>query len=71
MHKIKTCNLSNKLDPFKVSALVNLGSSYLNGGIDAKRMGTAHASVAPYQAIDTADGYIAIGKKVIIQISSD
>ena len=47
----------------QVSTMVNLASSYLNGGgLDQGRQGTAHASIVPYQAFETADGkWITIG----------
>eukprot|EP00095_Tigriopus_kingsejongensis_P004450 maker-scaffold168_size293125-snap-gene-0.21 protein:Tk04450 transcript:maker-scaffold168_size293125-snap-gene-0.21-mRNA-1 annotation:"caib baif -transferase family protein c7orf10 homolog" len=45
----------------QVSTLVNLSSSYLNGGIEAKRHGTAHASIVPYQSFPTQDGYMTVG----------
>ena len=45
----------------QVSMLVNAGSNYLVGGADSKRYGTAHASIVPYQAFKTKDGYIAFG----------
>ncbi|TRY63024.1 hypothetical protein TCAL_05566 [Tigriopus californicus] len=45
----------------QVSTLVNLSSSYLNGGIEAQRQGTAHASIVPYQSFQTKDGYMTIG----------
>ena len=47
---------------FQVSTLVNLSSSYLNGGREAKRLGTAHASIVPYETFKTADGYFTIGR---------
>lgn len=45
----------------QVSTLVNLSSSYLNGGVEAQRQGTAHASIVPYQSFQTKDGYMTIG----------
>jgi len=45
----------------QVSTLVNLSSNYLNGGLEAKRLGTAHASIVPYETFETADGYFTIG----------
>jgi len=35
---------------------VNLASNYLNGGIEAKKLGTAHESIVPYQSFQTKDG---------------
>lgn len=45
----------------QVATLVNLSSSYLNGNVEAKRWGTAHASIVPYQSFQTKDGYFTIG----------
>lgn len=50
------CNLLST----QVSCMVNLASNYLNGGLEARRWGTAHESIVPYQAIPTADGHITI-----------
>lgn len=44
----------------QVSALVNIASNYLVAGAEAKRWGTAHASIVPYQVFPTADRPIAI-----------
>lgn len=43
------------------SLLINVGSNYLNAGTEAKRWGTAHSSIVPYQAFKTKDGYLTIG----------
>lgn len=51
------CNLLST----QVSCMVNLASNYLNGGQEARRWGTAHESIVPYQAFPTADGHISIG----------
>lgn len=45
----------------QVSWLANQGLNYLTGGIVAKRMGTGHPNTAPYQAFETADGFIIMG----------
>lgn len=45
----------------QVSCMVNLASSYLNGGKEPKRWGTAHESIVPYESFATSDGYITIG----------
>ncbi|KAJ8314144.1 hypothetical protein KUTeg_008705 [Tegillarca granosa] len=37
---------------FKVASLVNIGSNYLNAGLEATRHGTAHQSIVPYQTIN-------------------
>ncbi|ESP01664.1 hypothetical protein LOTGIDRAFT_180274 [Lottia gigantea] len=51
------CNLLST----QVASLVNISSNYLNAGMEAKRYGTAHESIVPYQAFETSDGYIIIG----------
>lgn len=45
----------------QIACLVNLGANYLLAGQEAKRWGTAHESIVPYQAFKTADGYMTIG----------
>ena len=45
----------------QLSELINIGSNYLNAGIEAKRWGTAHESIVPYEAFPTKDGYYTIG----------
>ncbi|MBI4879719.1 MAG: CoA transferase [Planctomycetes bacterium] len=44
----------------QVAALVNIGSNYLVAGKKARRWGTAHESIVPYQAFQAKDGHIAI-----------
>jgi succinate--hydroxymethylglutarate CoA-transferase len=46
---------------FQVASLANLGSNYINSGQEAKRMGTAHASIVPYESFRSKDGYMTIG----------
>lgn len=42
--------------------MVNLASNYLNAGNEAKRWGTAHESIVPYQAFQTKDNrWITVG----------
>ncbi|KAI4466182.1 succinate--hydroxymethylglutarate coa-transferase [Holotrichia oblita] len=57
--------LGQKIDANLVSTqlatLINIGSNYLNAGKEAKRWGTAHESVVPYEAFPTKDGYFTIG----------
>lgn len=43
------------------SLLINVASNYLNAGTEAKRWGTAHSSIVPYQSFKTADGYLTLG----------
>jgi len=45
----------------QVITLINIASSYLNGDETPKRWGTAHASIVPYQALRTKDGYLIVG----------
>jgi formyl-CoA transferase len=44
----------------QASALANIGSNYLVAGKEARRWGTAHESIVPYQVFNTADYPIAI-----------
>jgi hypothetical protein len=34
---------------FQIASLINIGSNYLNAGMEARRHGTAHESIVPYQ----------------------
>uniref|UniRef100_A0A336MR01 CSON015573 protein n=1 Tax=Culicoides sonorensis TaxID=179676 RepID=A0A336MR01_CULSO len=45
----------------QVASLINIGSSYLNSGKEAKRWGTAHESIVPYEAFKTSSGYLTVG----------
>ncbi|KAJ3257242.1 hypothetical protein HK103_004796 [Boothiomyces macroporosus] len=45
----------------QVATLANIGSSYLIGGVEAKRWGTMHPSIVPYQSFPTKDGQIVVG----------
>ncbi|KAK3108299.1 hypothetical protein FSP39_005177 [Pinctada imbricata] len=51
------CNLFST----QVASLINIGSNYLNVGIEATRHGTAHPSIVPYQAFKTEDSYFLVG----------
>jgi formyl-CoA transferase len=44
----------------QVASLANIASSYLVGGKEAQRWGTAHESIVPYQVFPTKDRAIAI-----------
>lgn len=55
------CRLDLSLLETQVITLINIASSYLNGGEIPKRWGTAHASIVPYQALRTKDGYLIVG----------
>ncbi|KAJ1997365.1 hypothetical protein H4R26_005857, partial [Coemansia thaxteri] len=45
----------------QLSMLVNIGSNYLVGGLEAQRWGTRHSSIAPYEVFPTKDGAVCIG----------
>jgi succinate--hydroxymethylglutarate CoA-transferase len=45
----------------QVASLANIGSNFLIDGLEAKRMGTAHGAIVPYQSFPTKDGHIVIG----------
>jgi len=45
----------------QVASLANIGSNFLVGGQEAKRMGTQHGAIVPYQSFKTKDGHVVIG----------
>ncbi|XP_027691749.1 succinate--hydroxymethylglutarate CoA-transferase isoform X2 [Vombatus ursinus] len=51
------CNLLSS----QVACLTQVAVNYLIGGKEAKRWGTAHGSIVPYQAFRTKDGYLVVG----------
>ncbi|XP_069776775.1 succinate--hydroxymethylglutarate CoA-transferase isoform X4 [Narcine bancroftii] len=51
------CNLLSS----QVACLSHVAANYLTGGKEAKRWGTAHGSIVPYQAFKTKDGYLVVG----------
>ncbi|NWY03707.1 SUCHY transferase, partial [Nothoprocta ornata] len=51
------CNLLSS----QVACLSHVAANYLNCKIEGKRWGTAHASIVPYQAFKTKDGYLVVG----------
>ncbi|XP_064362672.1 succinate--hydroxymethylglutarate CoA-transferase isoform X3 [Dromaius novaehollandiae] len=51
------CNLLSS----QVACLTHVAANYLNCKTEAKRWGTAHGSIVPYQAFKTKDGYIVVG----------
>ncbi|XP_072108279.1 succinate--hydroxymethylglutarate CoA-transferase isoform X5 [Mobula birostris] len=51
------CNLLSS----QVACLTHVAANYLSGGKEAKRWGTAHESIVPYQAFKTKDGYLVVG----------
>ncbi|XP_048827901.1 succinate--hydroxymethylglutarate CoA-transferase isoform X2 [Brienomyrus brachyistius] len=50
------CNLLSS----QVACLTHIAANYLNTGKEAKRWGTAHESIVPYQGFKTQDGYIVV-----------
>ncbi|XP_023655980.1 succinate--hydroxymethylglutarate CoA-transferase isoform X4 [Paramormyrops kingsleyae] len=50
------CNLLSS----QVACLTHIAANYLNVGKEAKRWGTAHESIVPYQGFKTQDGYIVV-----------
>lgn len=50
------CNLLSS----QVSCLSHIAANFLNSGKEAKRWGTAHESIVPYQGFETSDGHIVI-----------
>lgn len=51
------CNLLST----QVASLINIGSNYLNAAKEAKRWGSEHESIVPYEAFPTKDGYMTVG----------
>ncbi|KAJ8325697.1 hypothetical protein O5D80_005897 [Batrachochytrium dendrobatidis] len=45
----------------QVAALANIAHNYLVAGQEAKRWGTQHSAIVPYQAFPTQDGDVVIG----------
>ncbi|KAF4542076.1 Dermal papilla derived protein 13 [Lasiodiplodia theobromae] len=45
----------------QISLLINIGANWLNMGLEGKRFGNAHPSIAPYNTFKTKDGYLAVG----------
>uniref|UniRef100_A0A6Q2YQF8 Succinyl-CoA:glutarate CoA-transferase n=1 Tax=Esox lucius TaxID=8010 RepID=A0A6Q2YQF8_ESOLU len=50
------CNLLSS----QVACLTHIAANYLNSGKEAKRWGTAHESIVPYQGFKTKDGYLVV-----------
>ncbi|CAG2060913.1 unnamed protein product [Timema podura] len=46
------CNLLST----QIACLINVGSNYLNAGLEARRWGLAHESIVPYESFLTSDG---------------
>ncbi|XP_026979779.1 succinate--hydroxymethylglutarate CoA-transferase isoform X3 [Sagmatias obliquidens] len=51
------CNLLSS----QVACLTHVAVNYLIGQEEARRWGTAHGSIVPYQAFKTKDGYLVVG----------
>ncbi|KAG8442773.1 hypothetical protein GDO86_011548 [Hymenochirus boettgeri] len=51
------CNLLSS----QVACLSHIAANFLNGGTEAKRWGTAHGSIVPYQSFKSKDGNLVIG----------
>ncbi|XP_008259890.2 succinate--hydroxymethylglutarate CoA-transferase isoform X3 [Oryctolagus cuniculus] len=51
------CNLLST----QVACLTHVAANYLISQKEAKRWGTAHGSIVPYQAFKTKDGYLIVG----------
>ncbi|GGO34528.1 CoA transferase [Gemmobacter aquaticus] len=43
-----------------LNLLINVGTAYLNAGVEAKRYGNAHPTVVPYQLFTASDGPFAL-----------
>jgi crotonobetainyl-CoA:carnitine CoA-transferase CaiB-like acyl-CoA transferase len=43
-----------------LNMLINIGTGYLNAGVEPERFGNAHPTVVPYQIFDTPDGIFAL-----------
>lgn len=43
-----------------LNMLINVGTGYLNAGVEPQRYGNAHPTVVPYQVFETADGVFAL-----------
>ncbi|XP_044032150.1 succinate--hydroxymethylglutarate CoA-transferase isoform X2 [Siniperca chuatsi] len=50
------CNLLSS----QVSCLSHIAANYLNAGKEARRWGTAHESIVPYQGFRTKDGHLVV-----------
>ncbi|XP_061660781.1 succinate--hydroxymethylglutarate CoA-transferase isoform X2 [Syngnathoides biaculeatus] len=44
----------------QVSCLSHVAANFLNGGKEARRLGTAHESIVPYQGFQTRDGQVVV-----------
>jgi succinate--hydroxymethylglutarate CoA-transferase len=65
LHGRNQTGLGQKLDASlfetQISLLINIGSAWLNMGMEGQRFGAAHPSIVPYNTFKTKDGYLACG----------
>ena len=54
-------NIDASLLETMLSLLTNVGSTWLNMGVEGQRFGAAHPSIVPYNTYKTKDGYFALG----------
>lgn len=54
----------------QVASLINVASNYLNAGREAKRWGTAHESIVPYESFKTTTGYLTVGAGSDVQFQA-
>ncbi|XP_022080143.1 succinate--hydroxymethylglutarate CoA-transferase-like [Acanthaster planci] len=63
LHRERT-GLGQKIDcnllSTQVAIMSHIGANYLMAGMEAKRWGTGHGSIVPYQAFKTSDGRLLI-----------
>lgn len=53
--------ISINLLAMQLATLINIGSSYLVGGVIPQRWGSAHATIVPYEAHPAKDDYLIFG----------
>lgn len=53
--------ISLNLLAMQLATLINIGSSYLVGGVTPQRWGSAHATIVPYEAHPAKDDYLIFG----------
>ena len=65
LHARAKTGLGQKIDASlfetQVSVLANIAMSWLNAGQEAKRWGTQHPSIVPYEAFKTKNAYLVVG----------
>ncbi|MES2665708.1 MAG: CaiB/BaiF CoA-transferase family protein [Pseudomonadota bacterium] len=64
LYQRKDTGLGQNIDVALLDAtlnlLINVGTGYLNGGVEPARFGNAHPTVVPYQVFDASDGIFAL-----------